>query len=75
MVLRNDRQTIQAAVKTCLIRDPKAVRMGRIRNTLTADRMEISENLVDEARANPRIKVVGDAGDLSFDAEGNLSRT
>jgi hypothetical protein len=75
MVLRNDRQAIQAAVKTCLIGDPKKVRMGRIQNTLTADRMEISENLVEEARANPRIRIVGPPRDLLFDAEGNLTRT
>ena len=72
MVLRSDRQTIQAAIKTCLIRDPQSVRMGRIKNTLAADRMEISENLVEEAMADPKIQIVGKAEELLFDADGNL---
>lgn len=72
MVLPNDRRTIQAAIKTCLIGDPKKVRMGRIKNTLTADRMDISENLIEEARANPKIKIAGEAKDLVFNDDGNF---
>lgn len=72
MVLRNDRQAIQAAIKTSLIGDPRQVRLARIKNTLSVDRMLISENLVDEARSNPRTKIVGRAADLAFDADGNL---
>jgi hypothetical protein len=72
MVMRNDRQAIQAAIKTCLIRDPGTVRLARIRNTLSLDRLFISENLVDEALQNPRTKVVGATAEMAFDSEGNL---
>jgi len=72
MVLRNDRQAIQAAIKTCLVGDPRHVRLARIRNTLSLDRILISENLVAEAGRNPRIKVVGTPAELAFDAAGNL---
>ncbi len=72
MVLRNDRQAIQAAIKTCLIGDPRRVRLARIKNTLSVDSMLISENLVEEARVNPTISVVGRAADMAFDPEGNL---
>ncbi|MBM3854901.1 MAG: DUF2088 domain-containing protein, partial [Verrucomicrobia bacterium] len=72
MVLRNDRQAIQAAIKTCLVGDPRHVRLARIKNTLSLDRILISENLVAEAGRNPRIKVVGSPADLAFDAAGNL---
>jgi hypothetical protein len=72
MVLRSDRQAIQAAIKTCLIGDPRQVRLGRIKNTLSVDRMSISENLVAEARDHPGTKIVGRAADLAFDADGNL---
>ncbi len=74
MVLRNDRQAIQAAIKTCLIGDPQKVRLARIKNTLSLDRMLISENLVGEARANSRSTVHDRAFDMTFDANGNLSR-
>ena len=72
MVLRNDRQAIQAAIKLCLIGDPRKVRLARIRNTLSLEHMSISETLVAEAGTNPRIKVVGHAADMAFNAEGNL---
>jgi hypothetical protein len=72
MVMRNDRQTIQAAIKTCLIGDLRKVRLARIKNTLSLDRTLISENLVEEALRNPRTKVVGPAVEMAFDAEGNL---
>jgi hypothetical protein len=72
MVLRNDRQTIQAAIKVCLIGDPRQVRLARIKNTLSVDRMLISENLVAEARSHPRTKIAGDAAAMAFDADGNL---
>jgi hypothetical protein len=72
MVLRNDRQAIQAAIKTCLIGDPRKVRLGRIKNTLSVDRMLISENLIDEARARIGTKIVGGPAEMVFDADGNL---
>ena len=73
MVMRNDRQAIQAAIKTCLIGDPRQVRLARIRNTLSLDRILISENLAREAKANPAITVTGQAAAMAFDAEGNLA--
>jgi hypothetical protein len=72
MVMRDDRQAVQAAIKTCLIGDPRKVRLARIRNTLSLDRSFISENLVEEARRNPHIKIVGPATEMAFDADGNL---
>ena len=48
MVLKNDRQAIQAAVRTCNV-DPAKVRMVRIKNTLSLSEIEISESLVPEA--------------------------
>jgi hypothetical protein len=72
MVMRNEQQAIQAAIKTCLIADPRKVRLGRIKNTLSLDRMLISENLVEEALRNPRIKIAGPASEMAFDADGNL---
>jgi hypothetical protein len=72
MVLRNDRQAIQAAIKTCLIGDPHRVRLARLKNTLSVGRMLVSENLVEEARANPGTTVVGRASEMAFDSQGNL---
>ena len=72
MVLKNDRLAIQAAIKTCNIADFRNVRLGRIKNTLEAHLLEISENLLNEARANPSIDILSEPYELAFNAEGNL---
>lgn len=72
MVMRNDQQAIQAAIKTCLIGDHRKVRLARIKNTLSLDRTFVSENLVEEALRNPRTKIAGPAAEMAFDGDGNL---
>ena len=62
MVLKNDRQAIQAAVRTCNV-DPAKVRMVRIKNTLSLSEIEISESLVPEANQCAGIEVT----DVPFD--------
>jgi len=73
MVMRNDRQAIQAAIKTCLIGDPRKVRLARIKNTLSLDRLLISENLANEARRKPGTRVVGSATAMTFGRDGNFT--
>jgi len=72
MVLKNDRQAIQAAIKTCNIADFRQVRLGRIKNTLEVHQLEISENLLVEARANPKMEILSEPFELGFNSEGNL---
>jgi hypothetical protein len=72
MVLKSDRQAIQAAIKTCNILKKSEVRLARIRNTVALDKIAVSENLLAEVRANPRLAVAGEPLALGFDANGNL---
>ena len=72
MVLKNDRQAIQAAIKTCNILKKTEVRLARIRNTVALDEIAVSENLLAEVRTNPRLALAGEPFALSFDANGNL---
>jgi hypothetical protein len=72
LVLRNDRLAIQAAIKTCNIADFSQVRLGRIKNTLEVHMMEISENLVPEAYANPRMEILSEPYEVALNSEGNL---
>jgi hypothetical protein len=72
MVLKNDRQAIQAAIKTCNILKKTEVRLARIRNTVALEEIAVSENLLAEVRANPRLAVAGEPFALGFDANGNL---
>jgi hypothetical protein len=72
MVLKSDRQAIQAAIKTCNILKKAEVRLARIRNTVALDEIAVSENLLGEVRANARLAVAGEPFALGFDANGNL---
>ena len=72
MVLKSDRQAIQAAIKTCNILKKAEVRLARIRNTVALDEIAVSENLLAEVRANPRLAAAGEPFALGFDANGNL---
>lgn len=71
MVLKNDRQAIQAAIRTCNVA-PDEVRMVRIKNTLSLNEIQISESLVVEASHRPEMKIIGVPSDWSFNAAGNL---
>ena len=72
MVLKNDRQAIQAAIKTCNILDKTRVRLARIKNTVALDEIAVSENLLPEVETNSNLKAQGAPYHLAFDAKGNL---
>jgi hypothetical protein len=72
LVLKNDKQAIQAAIKTCNIVDFRNVRLCRIKNTLEVHLMEVSENLIAEADADPRMEVLSEPYEFAFPSEGNL---
>ncbi len=72
MVLKNDRQAIQAAIKTCNILDKKSVRMARIKNTVALDEIAVSENLLPEVEAGRFLEANGQPQELVFDGQGNL---
>lgn len=70
--LPNDRYALKAAVKTCNILDYTKVRLVRIKDTLHLGEIEISESMLDEARAHPDIEIVIPPRPLAFDDDGNL---
>ncbi len=72
LIMENDRLAIRAAVKTCNAHDMGAVRMVRIQDTLHLGEIYFSEALLDEARGNPRLSLLGPPADIAFDARGNL---
>jgi hypothetical protein len=74
MVLKNDRQAVQAAVKTCNLRRKEEARIVRIRNTLRLEEIEAAVTLLAEMRENPLLTVLGEPYPLPFDSRGNLAR-
>lgn len=72
MILKNDKQAIQACIKTCNRLDKENVTMIRFKNTIALGEIEISENLVDYARENKFLEIVSNSEELTFNAQGNL---
>lgn len=72
--LENDYYSIKAAVKTCNILDYTTCRLVRIRDTLHLGEIEISVNLLEEARNHPDIEILTEPYDLKFDDEGYLPK-
>ena len=72
MVLKNDRQAIQAAVKTCNVEDRDAVRLVRVKNTVALETIWVSEILTPYCEQHSNLEVLGPAAPFAFQEDGNL---
>lgn len=68
----SDRSCIQIALKTCNYIDREHPRIVHIKDTMRLEEIEISEAMLEEARANEHIQVLSEPQDWPFDKEGNL---
>lgn len=72
-VMPNDRTAIKMALETCIHADsPLGYRMVWMKNTLHLDSFYISSALVEEAKKNPDIEIVGEPIKVVFDENGNI---
>ena len=67
-----DRECLAKILSTCGRPDTAQCTVAWIRNTMELSAMLVSENLLDELRANPQIEVVSEPRPFVFDAEGQL---
>ena len=72
MVLENDKEALEAAIRCNWGVPPEETRMVRIPNTLHLEHVYLSENLVDEALENGNVELVGEAAEPEFDENGYL---
>ena len=72
LFVNTDREAVQLAVRTCVEIDQAQPRIIRIRDTLSLDTILISEAMLDEARANPDLTILGEPTPWPFDESGNL---
>ncbi|MGJ9383552.1 lactate racemase domain-containing protein [Salipaludibacillus sp. CF4.18] len=70
--LPDDRQGIQAAIKTCNILDFTKVKMVRIKNTLELSEIEVSEALIKDVNENSNTEQISNLYELEFNNDGNL---
>jgi hypothetical protein len=71
-ILENDREAVQLALRTCIGRDPARPRIIRIADSLHTETIYISEAMAEEAKANERLRLLGESEDWPFDKDGNL---
>lgn len=72
IILDSDKQAIQLCLKTCINNDWESARVIRIRDTLSLETIEISEALLEEAKANPNIEILSEMYQMAFNEDGNL---
>ena len=70
MVLENDREALEAAMRCNWGVEPEDTRFVRIPNTLHLRHLYLSENLLEEALANGNVEVVENAAETEFDEDG-----
>lgn len=72
MILKNDRQAIQAGIRTCNRADLSQARIIRIKNTLCMEHIDVSASLLDFVRQRQDMRIEGEPHELVFDGQGNL---
>ena len=73
VMMQNDLETIQCAVKCSNADDPDNPRVIRIRDTLHVSEILVSENMIEQIRSIPGMSVIGEPEEWAFDEQGNLS--
>lgn len=71
--LPNDREAIQAAIKTSNILDFDQAKVVRITNTLVLGEIEVSEALFEQVKQHPMMELISEPYDWSFNEHGNLT--
>ena len=72
MVMDNDKEALQLAIQSCYTDDVSSLRVIRISDTAHLEDIEVSESMLDEVRANPRLEIMSESYDWAFDEAGNL---
>ena len=72
LTLGNDRQAIEAAVRSLGAISPEKLKIVRIRNTMSMAVVEVSQAYRRALRRRKDLQVVSEEGPLRFDPEGNL---
>ena len=74
IIFETDREAVEGALKTIGLTPPERARVVRIKNTLDLAEMDVSESMLPEVQANPRLSQTTQLAPVVFDREGNLSQ-
>lgn len=68
----SDREAIQAAIKTCTLKDSDSVKVIRIKNTLEMEHILVSRNLAEDMKNISGVEIISSDRQWEFDDQGNL---
>jgi HEPN domain-containing protein len=68
-----DQQAVQLAVKTLIRVKQGEARIVRIRDTLSLEKIAVSEPMLSEVEQHPDMSITGEAEPFAFAADGTLS--
>jgi len=68
-----DREVLEACFTTLPLTQKSDARIVHIQNTLHLETLYISETMLEEARADGNLEIIGEPGPMAFDEEGNIS--
>lgn len=74
MILKNDKEAIAAAIKTCNCMDMKNIKIVRVRNSAYIGDIYISEALLNVAKSKSDMEILGEPKEFEFDTNANLLR-
>ncbi|MDQ0218164.1 DUF2088 domain-containing protein [Peribacillus cavernae] len=73
LVMRDDREAISVALKTCYNINLENPRVVWIKNTLELENILVSESILRDIKGNPQIKVLGEPFEITFDSDHYIS--
>ncbi|MHB1005308.1 MAG: nickel pincer cofactor-dependent isomerase, group 22 [Chloroflexota bacterium] len=72
MICEHDKQALVFAMTTIGDKDEKNVRLMWIRNSLELEEVLVSEAMLPDVKANPKLEVVGGPVEIKFQADGYI---
>ena len=72
MIMESDKLAVQMALKSCVEIDHQNPRVVRIHTTMDMDEIQISAGLVEEARQNPALEILGETKPMEFNGQDNF---
>jgi hypothetical protein len=72
IAMPTDQQALQLAIKTLVRVKPGQARIVRIRDTLTIDKISVSEPMLAEVKQHPDMSIIGELEPFNFTSDGAL---
>lgn len=72
-VVPTDADAVAVGLRACAKPDSASARLVRIKNTLDIRDIVVSESLLQEASANPKLQVISDLEPMRFESDGSIA--